>query len=151
MFRAELRYLQTTVAGVNNLLMHAFHLVAQHNGVAPPLLGREVVKHRAAFTLFHGHNPYATALQFGHGLHGRPVMPPADAVLGAEGRLVYFRVRRHGGYSAQQHFLNAEGVARAQHRTHVIHAAHVVEHDDERQLVSRLKLVHRQAVHLRNT
>ena len=61
---------------------------------------------------------------------------------------MYLRMRWHACYAAQPYGLNAESIARPEHRTDVIHTAYIVKNYNKRQLFRIFELVDRQAVHL---
>ena len=65
---AKLRYLKAPVAQVDHLLVHTFHLIAKHNGIAAARLGREVVQLRAADHLLDGIHLVARSAQIADGL-----------------------------------------------------------------------------------
>ena len=56
MFRTILRYLETSITHINNLLLYAFDLVAENNGVFLFSLWLKVVKHSGAMTLLYSYH-----------------------------------------------------------------------------------------------
>ena len=148
MFRAELGYFQSPVAGVHHFLRHAFHFVAEHYGVFLIAFGHKVVQRNASLHLFQGINLESGGMQLLHRLHGRTVMLPFHGILSPEGRFVYLGMRRTRRDTAQTYKLGAESVGRAENGTYVVHTAHIVEHNGQRRLYRSLELLHVKAVQL---
>lgn len=144
---AELRYLKTSVGKVYHLLVYAFHLVAEHHGVAAVGVQLQVLQLRGAFHLLYRIDENALFLQFCHRLGSRLEVAPSHGVLASECRLVYLGVGWGSGDAAEVNGFYAESVGGTEHRTYVVERAHVVEHHDERQLVRLVKLVYRQTLH----
>ena len=147
---AELRDFQTAVAHVDHLLVYALHLIAHHGGetLEAPCVGSIFMEHRAALTLFHGAYLVAHPVELLHGIRGLFEIPPVHTVLRPERRLVNLGHRRLRGDAAEPYALYAEGIAAAEHGTHVVQRPYIVEHHDERHLATLLEVLHRHAVHL---
>ena len=84
-----------------------------------------------AFALLDAVDGVALGFEVVHCLEGGGEVLPCHGVFGSEGGLVDFGVGWLGGDTAQVDGLDAEGVGGAEHAAHVVHAPHVVEHDDE--------------------
>ena len=62
----------------------------------------------------------ALTLELRHGVLGILEGFPVDTVLSAECRLMDFSIRRTGGDAAKIHRLYTEGIAGAEHASHII-------------------------------
>ena len=85
---AKLWYFQTAVTGIDDFLVNAFHLVAQHHGVALMAVGTEGGQHGGAFSLFHAEHRHSAGFQLLHGLQSAFSVAPSDAVLSSKSRFV---------------------------------------------------------------
>lgn len=126
MFGAELRYLYASVTEVYGLLVHTMDLIAEDDGISLLLAvgdkgGVYGVKHGRALTLLHGKDLVALVMQLIHGVRHRGEMSPADALLRAEGGLVYLVLRRSGSYAAEEKPLGTECVAGAEDAPDIVH------------------------------
>ena len=119
-FRAKLRYLYATVGGIDHLLMHALHLVAEHQSVAARGVELQVMELRGTLDLLHGIDEHALTAQLLHRLKSRGEVTPRHGVLAAERGLVYFGVRRSGGDAAEIDRLHTERVAGTEHRPYIL-------------------------------
>ena len=158
MLGAKLGYLQASVAHVDDRLFDTLHFVAQDDGVA--LVGwgggaglltehaAQMLQLGGVLHLLDAPHEEAHVVQGTHGVLGVLEVTPVDTVLAAERRLMNLSVGRAGGDAAEVDTLHAEGVATTEDTTHIVERPHIIEHDNERQLVGFLKLLHRQTVHL---
>ncbi len=126
----------------------SLHLVAQHHGITSVRLGRPAVEHRTAFRLLHGKDRIAVLLQPGDSLQRIFIIGPCHTVFCSQRGLVYLRLGRGCRDAAQADAFHTERVRRAEHRTDIVQAAHVIEYDHQRHLLGLFELVHRQTVHL---
>ena len=148
MFGAELRYLDAAVAAVNHFLLHTFHLIAQHHGIAAAALQHYVLQHGAALGLLHRQDCEAFFVQVINSFHRVINIFPIDCELSPQRCLVHLGMRRNSRNAAQINALYAESVRRAKHRTDVVQGTHVVQHHGQGQLLRRLKLFRTDAVQL---
>lgn len=133
-FGAALRNLDAAVAGVDGLLRHAAHLVAQNDGQPLSWLDGELLQAHTAMHLLDRADAVAGGAQLGDGIQHCGVVRPRHGVLGTQGGLVNLGLGRNGGDAAQADALDQEGIGCAKHATHVHLAAHVVEHHGDGQL-----------------
>ena len=145
MLHAILRDFQGLGAGVDHSLLHAFHLVAQHQGVGHAGGGSEVAQLQAALHLLQGQDTVARFAQFADRCQCVLVVGPGHRVLGTEGRLVDFGRGRAGRDAAQAQALQAQGVGGAKDAAHIVQAADVVQDDGEGEFVGGAVFLHRHA------
>ncbi len=88
-----------------------------------------------------GVHEIAATMQFLHGVLCLLEVAPGYRVLAAECRLVDLRIGWAGRDAAEIDRLHTESVARAEHGPHIIQAPHIVENNDERQLLGLLELL----------
>jgi hypothetical protein len=86
-------------------------------------------------------------LKLAHGIFGVFKIAPVYGILTAEGGLVNLRVWRCGRDATEIDRLHTESIGRAKHGTHVIETPHIVEDDNEGQLLGLLELLQGQPVH----
>ena len=158
MLGTELGYLEASVAGVDNLLMNAFHLVAEDDGERSPRLtlilikgwiesGGQMLERGAAFTLFDGINVTVLTMQLFNGFEGGGEITPLDAVFTAESSLVNLRMGRRSGDTTEIDRLHTESVGSTEYTADIVHGADIVENNDKGELGGCTELVDRQAVH----
>ena len=70
------------------------------------------------------------------------------SLLGTQGGLVQFGIRRTTGYAAQAQPLQAECVCRAEHCAHVVLAAYIIQYNYYRHFSCGSKRLRREAVHI---
>ena len=131
--------------------MHSLHLVAQHYCVASVGVELQVLKLGRPLHLLYAVHEEAVVVQRLNRLGGSGEVAPRYGVFASERRLVNFGVGWGGSDAAKVYRLDAEGVARAEHRTHVVQRTHVVEHYDKGQFGSLVKLVNREPLHFYST
>ena len=147
---SELWNLQTTVAAVHNLLLHALHFVAQHNGILLVPFRFKMLYHGAALTLFHRQKRVTLLAERFQCVLGAVKMFPHYAVLGTQCRLVNLGMGRTSRYATKIDTRKTESVCCAEHRTHVVQTANMVQHHHQGKFARRLEFLHTDALHLRN-
>ena len=148
MLGAELGYLNCTVRRIDDILLHALYLIAEHNRIALTRRGNEILQRYTSLTQFDRVYPVALAAQLGNGIHSRLIVFPVDHILGTKSRLVYLGTGRSGSYTAQHDALHTEGIACAEHRAHIMQATHIVKHHNQGQLLGLGKCITVNAPHL---
>jgi hypothetical protein len=131
------------------MLVDPLHLIAKYQSVSIWRVCKKVIWHGKAYTsfrLFYSHDTITTATKVEYSILRVLEINPVYTVLSAESRLVNLHMWRLGGNSAEVDTLHAVCVGRAEHTTHVVHASHVVKHDNHRNLPTVLELVHAHAV-----
>ena len=103
-------------------------------------LGTGAISHEHG-SMFHGENLVTLFLEFRHRLHCCVVVRPIHRLRGAECGLGDLLVGRTGRDAAEQQPLHRKGVAGAEHRADIVHAAHVVHHHYQRDFLLRLEFL----------
>ena len=148
MLGAILRNLYAGITGIDHLLLHAFDLVAEDDGILLARFDTEIVEHGAVLALFYGDELVALAAQPRHRVHRVFEIAPGDAVLGAECGLVDFGIGRCGGDATEDDTGDPEGIGGAKHGPHIVETADAVEHDYKRTFLRLAKLLDAHAPHL---
>ena len=85
MFGSELRYLQTKVGRIHDILTHSCHLVAEYHGIFPSFFRNETVKHHGTDCLLGTYDGISVFLESADGIHSVIDMLPCHAVLCPKG------------------------------------------------------------------
>ena len=131
MLRAELRYLQTEVGCVHNVLADPGNFIPEYYGISVSDLRDESVEHHGPDGLFCAHYGIAVILQTSDGFHCVIDMFPFHTVLCSERRLVYLCRRGNCAYAAEPYLVYLERVCRAEGGTYVMGAAYIVKNYDD--------------------
>ena len=81
--------------------------------------------------MFDGEDGVALLFEGVDGIEGGGEVLPCDGVFCTKGGLVYFGMGRLGGDATEVDGFDTEGIGGAEHTAYVVHAPHVVEHNDE--------------------
>ena len=87
-------------------------------------------------------------LQRFHGIQRLFIIRPLDGLFGAESGLMNLLIRRAATDTAEHDPFYSHCVRRAKDSTYVMLAAHIIEHDHERQFVCLAVLIDIHATHL---
>ena len=147
--RAVLRYLETAVAHIDNLLLNTFNFITQHDGILLTHFRMEVLKHSAALTLLDSKDNITFLLKPLDSIFRLTEVAPVNTFLSTKCRLMYFWMRRLGCYATQHDTLYAESITAAEHTSHVIKTSNMVQHHHNRLLVRLPIFSHTHAAHLR--
>ena len=115
-FGALLRNLDAQVAGIDNLLGHTFHLVAQDNGGFLLIIDNKVLKSDAVMHLLDAADAVTVLFELIDAVECSGVVLPVDRLLGAKGGLVNFGLGRLRSDTAQTYTLDEERVGRGTRR-----------------------------------
>lgn len=150
MFRTELRNLQSPVAQINNRLLDTINLITEYHSITPFPLNDKIVQHYTPLGLFRRINRIPLAFQQTHNIRCLFRINPIDAVFSTQCSLMDFRIRRNGSNTAQIYPLNPESIRTSEYRTDIVQTPHIIQNNDQRNLVGSLKLAARQTVHFKN-
>ena len=148
MLGAELRNFNGTVRGIHHSLLHTLHLVAKHNCITFTGNCLKVLQCNATLAKLNGVYLITLGTQGINGIHCRLEILPLDNILGTKGSLMNLGTWRRCCYTAQHNALQAEGIAGAKHRAHIMQAAHIVEHNNQREFLGPGKRIAVNAPHL---
>ena len=135
---------------VDHFLLDTLHFVAQHHGIAFPLLQPHVFQHDTVFGLLYRKHYVAFPTQVINSFNRVINILPVDREFGSQGRLVHLGMGRSGRNAAQIDALHTESIRRTENRTDVVQAAHVVKYHNQRQFVGLLELFGTDAVQFGN-
>ena len=147
-FRPILRYLETTVAHIHNLLLDTLHLVPKHNSIFSLRVATEILQHRTAFTLLYSKYRVSLALEPNDGILRLLEVTPRHTILCPKSSLVYFGMRRLCCNATETDSAQTERVARTKYASHIIKTTHVIEHSNNGLFLSFLVFCHTHAPHL---
>ena len=128
MLGAVLGDFQGEIAGIDDVLADTGDFVAEDESVFTAGGAAESAEFFRVDGLFHGDEGVALGAQKSHGVHRVTKVFPRNGVLGAKGRFVDFGGGRDGGDAAEEDFVDAEGVGRAEGAADIVRTADVVQH-----------------------
>jgi len=146
MLGAELRDLDAGINHWHYFIAYAVYFVAEYEGVFLGFIGIEIIKHGAVFGLLDGNDDVAFITELLNCFNGGREVAPVDGLGGAEGRFFNFAVRRLGGNAAKVNLLNREAIRSTEYGTYVVHTAHIIKHNYNREFILRLKFGYRGTV-----
>ncbi len=140
MFCAELRYLDAAVRSVDDLLLHAFHLIPEDQRILFLRFRAEIFQGGRVFRLLDGENPVAFLFQLADDRQRLFPVFPFHCLLCAQSGFMHLPVLRGGGDAAEVYLFYSESIRSPEHGTDVILAADIVQHDNRRQFFCFLEL-----------
>ncbi|OQC04346.1 MAG: hypothetical protein BWX77_00155 [Bacteroidetes bacterium ADurb.Bin090] len=118
------------MAEIDDFLLYAFHLVAQHQRILLSAIEPEVLQRNTACGLFGGIKDVTLFAQGFKRLQAIFLVSPVYGEFSPQGRFVNLGLRRAGTDAAQYDFLDQKGIGSTKHRTYVVQAAHIIQNQD---------------------
>lgn len=123
--------LERAVADGKDVVGNTGNLVAEHES-ARIVVGHQRVDRPGSVRQFDGEDAQSIGLQQFDGLHGIPDGDPRYGIVGSECRLVDLRTRWRRRIAGEDEALDTEGIGRTEDRSHIVHAADILQDDGHR-------------------
>lgn len=131
MFGAPLRYHETPVGCIHNLLRDPVHLVAEHQSQFLPICVLKGLKALCFLSLLNCQHTVTISLQASYCIKGILAMLPWHTILSSESGLVYLSGRRTGTDATEIHPVDLERITTAEGAANIVRAADIVQYNNE--------------------